>query len=318
MSHRPSLSKRIIGLSMSPPNDLTRLGYPKREFRRLVFELVLRILRAGGRVCYGGHLQPDSLLVEIVDHLAGTYVAESSSEASVKPLLHFLPLSELRKLPFTRLAAMLAQLRPFAETRVPLSPSDQAHLRAVRGLAAGAAEEMPAVRLQRAGANDDILRSQSELDRWLAGLPAVTDAEALSIMRRAAARTVDAWIVLGGKRGDLGVASGADAFAGTMPGIYEEALIALDSEHPVSFLAGFGGGARDAAAELGLIEQDSVVPTIGELQPQVAEARRQMRERRSRIAPGSRQKLAEFAARSDTELLARDLIAWLARRGRRD
>jgi hypothetical protein len=303
----------MIGLSMSPPNDLIRLGYPKREFERLVFELVLRIVRAGGRVCYGGHLRPESLLVEIVDHLAGAYASESAPALTAKPLLHLLPLSELRKTPFDRLASLLVQFRPFAETRVPLSATDHLHLNVGRALAeGGAGEEIAVVRLQHGDNGKSItLRNQNELDEHLAAFASVADAEALRIMREAVALVVDVRIVFGGKRGDLGVADGADAFGGNMPGIYEEALIALDTGRAVLCLAAFGGAARDAAADLGLIEEGQVVPMIGESQAGVDEAHRQMRERRSAIADGHRDKLREFATRNDTELLARDLVAWI-------
>jgi hypothetical protein len=59
----------------------------------------------------------------------------------------------------------------------------------------------------------------------------------------------DARIVLGGRVG---------RFKGRMPGVAEEALIALQAGQPLFVLGGFGGCARDIAEQLGFIGQQDV------------------------------------------------------------
>lgn len=72
-------------------------------------------------------------------------------------------------------------------------------------------------------------------EEWTAGLTA---------MRSVMAKMSNARIVLGGK---------VDHFKGRMPGIAEEALIALRFGQPLFLLGGFGGCARDIAQDLGLV-----------------------------------------------------------------
>ena len=57
----------------------------------------------------------------------------------------------------------------------------------------------------------------------------------LSIMRKQMEENVDARIILGGA---------VKGFKGIMPGIYEEALNAIEMHHPLFLLGGFGGAAR--------------------------------------------------------------------------
>lgn len=72
--------------------------------------------------------------------------------------------------------------------------------------------------------------------------------EGLTAMRRAMAASSDARVVLGGK---------TENFKGRMPGVGEEALIALECEQPLYLLGGFGGCARDIAIEIGLVNDSS-------------------------------------------------------------
>lgn len=66
----------------------------------------------------------------------------------------------------------------------------------------------------------------------------------LTAMRNAMTKMSDARIVLGGK---------VENFKGRMPGIAEEAILALRSGQPLFVLGGFGGCARDISAHLGLV-----------------------------------------------------------------
>lgn len=73
---------------------------------------------------------------------------------------------------------------------------------------------------------------------WEAGLTA---------MRRATTLRTDARVALGGK---------IAGFKGRMPGVVEEVLLATEHGQPVYLLGGFGGAARDVAADLGFVDDD--------------------------------------------------------------
>ncbi|MFD7202198.1 hypothetical protein [Streptomyces sp. NPDC059893] len=70
-----------------------------------------------------------------------------------------------------------------------------------------------------------------------------TKAHALTGMRRHLARRVDGQLLLGGKR---------DGFLGSVPGLLEEALLALEAGRPCYLAAGFGGVTADLARTLGV------------------------------------------------------------------
>jgi hypothetical protein len=74
---------------------------------------------------------------------------------------------------------------------------------------------------------------------------AVEWAEGLTAMRKTMRDSSNARIVLGGR---------TENYKGRMPGVAEEALIALESNQPLYLLGGFGGCTRDVAADLGLID----------------------------------------------------------------
>lgn len=69
-------------------------------------------------------------------------------------------------------------------------------------------------------------------------------ADGLTTMRRTVQAESHARIILGGR---------VENFKGSMPGIAEEAIIALHSDVPLFVLGGFGGCARDIAETLGLV-----------------------------------------------------------------
>ncbi|MGW6153693.1 hypothetical protein ACWFRM_11240 [Streptomyces sp. NPDC055144] len=78
-----------------------------------------------------------------------------------------------------------------------------------------------------------------------------TRARALTGMRRHLARRVDAQLLLGGKRG---------GFVGSLPGLLEEALQALEAERPCYLAAGFGGVTADIARTLGVDGSLDITP----------------------------------------------------------
>ncbi len=69
-------------------------------------------------------------------------------------------------------------------------------------------------------------------------------ASSLTAMRQVQTEAIDARIVLGGR---------VTKFKGRMPGIAEETEFALRANQPLYLLGGFGGCARDIAADMGLM-----------------------------------------------------------------
>jgi hypothetical protein len=90
-------------------------------------------------------------------------------------------------------------------------------------------------------------------------LDAITDAQSsaptdeewsnsLTAMRNLLTKVSHARIVLGGR---------TEGYKGRMPGIAEEALLALHAGQPLYLLGGYGGCSRDIAVEIGLINTTS-------------------------------------------------------------
>jgi hypothetical protein len=69
--------------------------------------------------------------------------------------------------------------------------------------------------------------------------------EGLTAMRSVLTRVADARVILGGR---------VAGFKGRMPGVAEEAIMALQADQPLFLLGGFGGCARDIAQDLGLLQ----------------------------------------------------------------
>jgi hypothetical protein len=81
----------------------------------------------------------------------------------------------------------------------------------------------------------DLPKQQPTSEEWERGLTA---------MREAMLGTTHGRIVLGGR---------VDEYSGLMPGIAEEALLALQGDQPLFVIGGFGGCARDIAETLGMV-----------------------------------------------------------------
>ena len=316
----PGLDGAVLALSLSPPNDLEQLGYLRREVAGLTFELALQIIRWGGRVLYGGHLRSGGATELMFEHLAGAYAsgAVGRSPDGPRPVLNLLSATELHKTPFARLVEILRDVQSFVEFRVVLAEGAWRRAFVRDDGEAGA----PTLTLAAPDGTFDVLRDEAELAAFAAAHAAMPEADALTAMRAENAALAAARIVLGGRRGDLGVTGvegsrdSPDRFAGTAPGIYEEILASLPHA-PVAILAAYGGAAREAAFEVGLLgPEDPRAPYLGAEQDGVAAARTALRARWATLSPARRAEqeiLAPFARRDDGPTLARDLIATLAR-----
>jgi hypothetical protein len=96
-------------------------------------------------------------------------------------------------------------------------------------------------------ARDGTPMTDEQRHRVMPAMPGKDDfSEGLSAMRRLLTERCHARVLLGGKVED---------FKGDMPGVAEEALLALDHGVPVYLAGGFGGCARDIAEEMGLADR---------------------------------------------------------------
>ena len=305
-------SDAVISLSLSPPNDLARLGYLSREFEGLAFELALQIIRNGGRVLYGGHLRPGGMTLNMFEHIASAYAsgAVTRDPGAPKPFISLLAGTELGKTPFAELAETLLSFQSFIEVRVILGEG-----RWRRAYVNSAPQA--SIHLSEVGGDTTRLGSQAELDKFASTHVALDDAAALTAMRVAATKLEAGRIVAGGRRGDLGVKPRfgetrmPDQFSGRMPGIYEE-IIASSSKVPVAILAAWGGAAREAAFDLDLLGEDEArAQYLGDAQEGVALGREELKrtwESLSTKRRAEQQALAPFSIRNDGPTLARDVV----------
>ena len=322
----PSLGGRVIALSLSPPGDGARLGYPDAEFDRMCFDLTLQIVRAGGRVLYGGHLHENSLTLPIFEHASAAFRTRC---VGATPFLHFLPWHELGKTRFDQLVMTLRLFGTFAEIRVLPGTGEQIRLWLATDMANPpviVAEDATAPRGERRIADQQALTAFHDSRT-------ISEAQSLAVMREAQRQAAEARIVLGGKRGDLGLREHhlvrekandgrekqadpdeqVDRFGGKMPGICEEVLVSLEAPQPqpIAIAAAFGGAARDTAIWLGLLPKKDAVPYLGEKQHGVDDARKRLTAVRDRLR-GDRDVLSDFARRDDSETLAREMVCWIA------
>lgn len=72
---------------------------------------------------------------------------------------------------------------------------------------------------------------------------AAVTASALTAFRRTMVARSNARVIIGGKRAN---------FSGQMPGVLEEALIAIENRQPIYLAGGFGGATLDAVGALGI------------------------------------------------------------------
>jgi hypothetical protein len=192
-------------LSVSTSPDLARLGLDESHVELTLGEIARVVLLGGGRLVYGGHLDP------------GGYTA----------FLH----GELDK--YGRPASLLICLPWQVHRELALDELEQA------GQSLGVKGEIEYLA-------PDGAPISAGADRGPAPEP-VDDPElrryALSGMRRHVTELCDARVLVGGKR---------TGFDGVMPGLIEEATLAIAGRQPVFLAGGFGGATHDAAAALGL------------------------------------------------------------------
>ncbi len=287
-----ALEGRLVAVSVSDAPDRARLGLPQREVDRALLAICTTLVRAGADVAYSGNLDPDGYTYKIFRHLAGAYATTRDT-----PFHHFIPESVARFTRYEDLLAILQAGRGVAHTEIARGGT---YLRA-RAVAGG-------IRLGESVVSDDV-----QLAGWFKAEPAPDRAAALSKARNMVAQRSDARVILGGKMGILDQPK--DQFEGAIPGIAEEAILALDAGKPLVVLGAFGGVARDAAIQLDLLPHTSRVPR-GPQQPSYAAAMEELARRRDRLPKALRPLLKTAAEDDRTEQTARRVVEiirqWLA------
>lgn len=288
-----ALKGKLVALSVSDAPDRARLGLPAREVDRALFSICTVMVRSGAKIVYGGNLDPNGLTFSIFRHLAGAYVA-----AQEAPFVHIIPEPVFRRASFDALVSALREGAPVVETHAHID-GDLVLVRAVDdGLRAGR------------GALSTRMRSDGEFRSWLDAKPELDSTSAFSAAREAMTRISDARIVLGGKMGLLN--DPRDAYQGAMPGIVEEALLALAAGLPCVPLGAFGGAARDVAIALDLLDSAKRVPR-GEQSPTYAPSLEQVAAYRDKIPVDLRPELASLADDDRGEPMAYDIADLLER-----
>lgn len=200
-----ALADLSVGLSVSTSPDLARLGLHESHIELTLGELARVVILGGGRLVYGGHLEPGGYTAFLQGELE-KYGRPGSLLVCVPWPIH----RELALIELQRAEAMLGvkgEIEYLSGEGIPGAPD------ANRGAA-----PVPV--------DDPDLR-----------------ASALTAMRRHVTDVCHARVLVGGRR---------DRFQGKMPGVIEEAILAIRAAQPIFLAGGFGGATHDVAAALGL------------------------------------------------------------------
>lgn len=204
-----------VGISVSNSADLKRLGLLPSHFKLALRELARTVLVGGGRLAYGGHLLTDhgDNYTEFLIGELHRYAQSTEFATGAPALLVCLSWQEHRQCSLEKLDETDAQLGLHGELRC-------------------------------LDLNGQVLADR-KANRLPDGEPYPTDkkllARGLSALRGYLTGETAARLLLGGKRHD---------YTGSMPGVLEEALLALHAEQPLYLASGYGGVALDIAAAI--------------------------------------------------------------------
>lgn len=288
-----TIEGKRVALSVSDAPDRARLGLPAREVDRALFSICTVLVRSGAKIVYGGNLDPEGLTFNMFRHLAGAYVTSEKA-----PFVHIIPEPVFRKTPFDALVFALREGASIVETHAYIDGS----LVPIRLVDDG-------LRVDR-GVSSKRLSDDGEYRAWLDTKPVLDDASAFSAAREAMTRASHARVVLGGKMGLLDDPS--DGYQGAMPGIVEEAILALAAGQPCIPLGAFGGAARDVAIALELLDIAKRVPR-GEQSLTYGPSLDQVAAYRNKIPVHLRPELASLADDDRGEPMAYDIAHLLGR-----
>jgi len=220
-THRSKLCDHtVIGISISESEDLLAHGFGREHLREIFFALCRSILRRTGDLAYGGHFQRESFTRELIQLISaeqeeGTadsrpWIGKLYNHSPWPYYLDITPEVEADWIDSCKFIRITQEMAGF-EAREIL-PGAEAGVSSLR-IAFNKAVVLTAMR------------------RLMVEGIEITEARALKKNIR-----VNARVILGGP---------TTQFTGIMPGIFEEALFALEcrGRRPLYVLGGFGGAA---------------------------------------------------------------------------
>lgn len=195
------LNDAQIAISVSDSDDLKSLGIGKDMLCDLTVELSRHILKAGGKMIYGGNLSTDGYTKLFCD-LSNQYGKYEKEKQDVFYFTNYLSWPLYNQMSMADKADYLScRVQPVECEPSAIVPADLQK------------EFVPPV-------NDDLRYM------W---------ATSLTAMRQQAEANAKARVLVGGK---------TKGFEGCMAGIVEEFVMAMNSNHPVYLIGGFGGAAK--------------------------------------------------------------------------
>ena len=217
-AHDLRAQELLVALSISEAEDLPRFGLRKPHLDDVLLEISRYLLVSGVRLAYGGHLGPMGYTVRLADLLYDPIIEQLrgepvSGDAQPSELVSYLAW------PTASTAADIARLNSksaLVEVRRCARPD-------------GLDETVDAAFIE-APSTDIPVDSAMHRFAWSRGL---------TIMRQRQTEEVAARVVVGGRLGPAG-----DGYRGRMPGVLEEALLAIRAERPLYLVGAFGGCAR--------------------------------------------------------------------------
>jgi hypothetical protein len=219
MSYREVFSQRAIALSISESADLAAMGLADEHLLDMMTELARHLLALGARLVYGGDLRLDGF-TRVLMELAVRHRRDADLGDLRPSISNVLAWPVFARTPTPELARTVQQFGPLAEL-IWLGSDNAPHV-------------WNGAKTKRVG------RTQMDAAEWGRGLTA---------MRQYVTSESDARIVLGGRR---------SGFRGRMPGVIEEALLAMEASKPLYVLGGYGGCAGDLCTWMGLSAPRSV------------------------------------------------------------
>lgn len=194
-----NLEEKQIGISISDSPEFSKHGIGSEMLQDLAIELARHILKANGRLIYGGDLRTNGF-TELLRDLARQYGQKEKAEADVQYVKNYLAWPIYNDLTKEIRADYLASRIGLVEARPGCAvATDEKRIFIPRHL------------------------SEEVQLKW---------ATSLTQMREESIGESVARIIAGGKM---------QGFAGFMPGIAEEFMIAYNTRKPIFLIGGFGG-----------------------------------------------------------------------------
>jgi len=205
MSSHASFQGWRIAISISESPDLAKLGLSPTHLHDVSAEVARHLLTAGIRLLYGGDLRAHGFTELLFELVARYHQGVGGGEAAVTNLLAW-------------------------PVHASLSHEE------IEGRRQSLGEGGQLVCLTRNGAPMSPEERRHMESQRASDITAQDWAEGLTAMRRLMTERCAARVLLGGR---------VAGYQGSMPGIAEETLLALQGRKPVFLAGGFGGCARD-------------------------------------------------------------------------